>query len=188
MTRLSLLGHLRRVSIGLKSEIAALAAVLGVLVAGTPRGAQAVEGERGGVLEGKEVPARACPALSLRGSALWPTAWEREVSLWVQEPSSCALVNAPIGRAHDALERAQTQLEEGQSAELELLEGLAQQWYSVARDLLRAEDVERQASEVEGQWVELETQLARVHASLEQVRAHISRLALELEVAPADGE
>lgn len=127
-----------------------------------------------------------CPVRALRDSSLWPTGWGAEVAAWVRDPGVCALVSGPVSKAHQALRRAQAQWKKARHSESELLEGLAEQWHGVARDLVRAVAAEREAADLEARWVKLETELARVLASLEQLRAHIARLEAGLRVEKAN--
>jgi hypothetical protein len=103
------------------------------------------------------------------------------------DPGLGHLASAPSSEARRALERARGARAAGDVRHAELLEGLAREWAETARDVLRAVEVEREASGLESTAADVATRAQRARALLEEDLARRGRAEAELARVSATG-
>ncbi len=92
-----------------------------------------------------------------------------------------SLARDPLGKARDALERADSARASANHSHAALLEGLAHEWGNVAADLVRAAEGEALAQKTEKQAAEARTKAIRARALLEETIARRERSKKKLE-------
>lgn len=94
----------------------------------------------------------------------------------------------PIQRSRAALERGVRMRAAGDEAHARLTDGLAREWAELARDLVKAADVEKKAGDVRRDALDAGAQMERERALLEEGIARTGRLRAELEAAEREAK
>jgi hypothetical protein len=97
-----------------------------------------------------------------------------------------AAVKTPLEEAKKALDRAAGARRSGDTRHAELLEGLAREWAETARDVMRANSVEANASAMEVGATDAGVRAERARTLLEESIARRGRAQAELDKLTAD--
>lgn len=126
--------------------------------------------------------------VALAGVAAEPWAWADDradaVALLAQLDQDVAhkgVTADAVGKAKDALERAQRMRAAGDEAHAKAADGLALEWAQAGRDLAKAVDAEQSAAGLRRKAVDAQAQLERSRALVEEALASVGRLQAELD-------
>ncbi len=100
-------------------------------------------------------------------------------------PSAERLAGEPLGKAKDALRRAEDARRSGDSHHAALLDALGREWAETAETVLRAQAAERRAAELERQTADLETKTTRARTLLEETVARRGRARADIDALEA---
>jgi hypothetical protein len=103
------------------------------------------------------------------------------------EGGTAPLVQDPVKRSRDLLERATRMRNAGDDVHARLAEAAALQWAKVAQDLVRSADAEATAQAARSKALDASASSERERAMLEQQLAQNGRLQAELRALEADG-
>jgi hypothetical protein len=99
-----------------------------------------------------------------------------------------ALVAQTVAKAKDALERARRMRAAGDEAHAKLADGVAREWAEMARDLVKAADMEATAASARRDALDAGALLDRERALLEEGIARTGRLRAQLEAAEREAK
>lgn len=103
------------------------------------------------------------------------------------EAGTVTLVQGPVKRSRDLLERATRMRNAGDDVHARLAEAAALQWARVAQELVRSADAEATAQGVRLKAMDASAAAERERAMLEQQLAQNGRLQAELRALESDG-
>jgi hypothetical protein len=114
-------------------------------------------------------------ASSPREATAAPDDADKAIAELRQDAAHRALLEAPLGKADQALGRARAMDHAGDTAHAALMRAVARKWIDLSHDLIRTVDMEARAEAAERALDQLETKMVRGRALLEETVARRGR-------------